>query len=201
MNRTPTDGHPVLEPATRIEEAYMKYTNNPSTQETAGARDDATATTRTGVLRSAVDAAQATRTRAANIYGAAGAYTTATLTAATATTVTARGAGDRASTRRRTLLTLAAVFCVVSALALVLPGTIAHAQGGGFDPESGADEIWQIIGTVGMLIGAIVGIGAIFTRRVLAGLGFLLAGGIIWVVSQDPEGTVGAAAEWLMDAF
>lgn len=151
------------------------------------------------------------RERAVSIYLAAGAYTAATATSLTSSGATAASASDSVSSlasgpeganaARARMLVVAAFFCAVSVLALVLPQSVAHAQGGGFEPEQGADEIWEVIGIVGMLVGAIVGIGAIFTRKVLAGLGFLLAGGIVWVVSQDPEGTMGAAAEWIMDAF
>lgn len=92
-----------------------------------------------------------------------------------------------------------AVIAVLCGLLILLPVGGAHAQS--FNPDGGAQKIFDLVGLCALLAGLLMGVGSLFARRVLAGLGFALAGGIIWVCCKNPEGTIGAAADWVMQQF
>jgi len=46
-----------------------------------------------------------------------------------------------------------------------------------------------------------MGIGSLFRGRIMGALGYGLGGGLIWAFCANPEGTIGGAAEWLIQRF
>lgn len=95
-------------------------------------------------------------------------------------------------------VTVVALMALGASLALLLPADVAHAQ---IDPNKGINEVFSTIGKIGMGLGVVVGIGLLCAKRIMGMLGAFLAGGLVYVICENPEGTIGAAAEWLVNAF
>jgi hypothetical protein len=101
-------------------------------------------------------------------------------------------------------LRIAALFAITAGLILLVPESYAQAQGGGggsIDPKAGATQIFDVIGQLALIAGVVMAIGSLVARKVMAAMGFALAGGLIWAFCSQPEGTIGGAANWVIEAF
>lgn len=108
---------------------------------------------------------------------------------------------DRADQISRALR-IAALFAISAGLLLLVPNIYAHAQdGGSIDPKAGATQIFDVIGQLALIAGVVMAIGSLVARKVMAAMGFALAGGLIWAFCAKPEGTIGGAANWVIEAF
>lgn len=126
----------------------------------------------------------------ATLYARLGIQAWASTTAATSAIATTME-------RRRTAFRVAALFAVTAGLFL-LAVEPAHAQ---INPDAGADQVFEVIGLIALIAGLVMAIGSLFARRIMAALGFGLGGGLIWAFCANPEGTIGGAAEWLIQQF
>lgn len=131
-------------------------------------------------------------------YTEACAYSVATATARAASTEETAAAPEPRFAGPARAVTIAAVMALAASLALLFSADVAHAQ---IDPNKGINEVFSTIGKIGMGLGVVVGIGLLCAKRIMGMLGAFLAGGLIWVICENPEGTIGAAAQWLVNAF
>ena len=141
----------------------------------------------------------------ATSYAETAARAAATITATAPAAARAADRIEAAAVNQLRAIRIASLFSVIAGLALLVPDTAALAQGGGgggdVSFDEGANQIFDIVGTVALIAGFVVGIGSLFMKRVMAALGFGLGGALIWAMCQNPEDTIGAFAQWIIERF